>query len=469
MFEDILKKTGAEYRRTLNHNYLVIRKSKEDDEDYELDMVMQNNIKGLLPIDIRMSEGNEYLYYEISSMQPLKRLYDHREFEWGSLKKICAELISIMSSCGEYMLDTEHLILDPSCIYMGMDDGRPALVFLPSFKDDAGKGFVSLAEFFMERVSHEDTRASRFAYSFYQTVRKDGFVISDIERIISDCDTDKDKDKDTGESRKEQDIRDITQTEPLIFDLMSDDDTEDDTAEDDTGKNDKTVSVKKKEKKAEGNRKLPLAVFFTVMLICAAVIMGVIPGTDTYTAKMSGKALFLCTLAAFIIRLFRDRKKGNCKTIEVKDMDDLDDCFSEFEKKDRKQPETLPVNKETLKEKTIERKTSPDDDMGKTVFWDLEDEPAVNVLVDKKGKEYSLEHFPFVIGKKADLADLVLNDKTVSRIHAELTEENGKVFIQDCNSTNGTFLNGIQLNGNERLALSREDEIEIGRVKLEYR
>ena len=87
MFEDILKKTGAEYRRTLNHNYLVIRKSKEDDEDYELDMVMQNNIKGLLPIDIRMSEGNEYLYYEISSMQPLKRLYDHREFEWGSLKK----------------------------------------------------------------------------------------------------------------------------------------------------------------------------------------------------------------------------------------------------------------------------------------------------------------------------------------------------------------------------------------------
>ena len=38
MMDDILKKTGAEYRRTLNHNYLVIKKSKEDEEDYELDI-----------------------------------------------------------------------------------------------------------------------------------------------------------------------------------------------------------------------------------------------------------------------------------------------------------------------------------------------------------------------------------------------------------------------------------------------
>ena len=69
--KDILKSLGAEYRKTLNHNYLVIRKPEDDRLDYELDMIMENRIYGLLDIETRMAEGKEYLYYEISSMPPI--------------------------------------------------------------------------------------------------------------------------------------------------------------------------------------------------------------------------------------------------------------------------------------------------------------------------------------------------------------------------------------------------------------
>ncbi len=50
-----------------------------------------------------------------------------------------------------------------------------------------------------------------------------------------------------------------------------------------------------------------------------------------------------------------------------------------------------------------------------------------------------------------------------------ITTENGHFFIQDCNSTNGTFLNGMELKGDEMAILSKNDEIEIGHVKLSYR
>lgn len=67
------------------------------------------------------------------------------------------------------------------------------------------------------------------------------------------------------------------------------------------------------------------------------------------------------------------------------------------------------------------------------------------------------------------MADMILKDKTVSRIHARISCEDNGVYIEDCNSTNGTFLNGVQLYGNEKMPLRKDDEIEIGRVKLEYR
>ena len=50
----------------------------------------------------------------------------------------------------------------------------------------------------------------------------------------------------------------------------------------------------------------------------------------------------------------------------------------------------------------------------------------------------------FKIGRKLD-NDLRLEDTTVSSHHAQLVMKNGGLFIQDCNSTNGTLVNGVQI------------------------
>ena len=48
----------------------------------------------------------------------------------------------------------------------------------------------------------------------------------------------------------------------------------------------------------------------------------------------------------------------------------------------------------------------------------------------------------FIIGRDAD-NQIVLNEKLVSRHHAQLTIlDNGLVKIKDLGSTNGTFVNG---------------------------
>ena len=443
--KDILKSLGAEYRKTLNHNYLVIRKPEDDRLDYELDMIMENRIYGLLVIETRMAEGKEYLYYEISSMQPLRSLYDHKELDWKTIRNICTELVKIYKTATDYMIDESHLCADPSCIYIGMDDGKPGLLFLPELNIGKSENFIELAEYFLERVCHNDPRAALFAYRFYQTVRKDGFVMTDIERLIENCDTE----EGNTEVLPKPVMPEIVE-EPEIIKVP----------ETIKAPEESVIKMRKNTQKNPNKKNPAIAVFSIIALICLIYGAGLIPGiAPGNSERIAAAALAVSSVIALIYTCYKSSHERKKKVISSPDADEIKKCFDD-----------LPYIEKTKEEK-IEIKENPKENegYGKTVFWDTEKEEAVGMLVDKKGREYRLDHYPYVIGKMPDMADMILKDKTVSRIHARISREDNGVYIEDCNSTNGTFLNGVQLYGNEKMPLSKDDEIEIGRVKLEYR
>ena len=78
------------------------------------------------------------------------------------------------------------------------------------------------------------------------------------------------------------------------------------------------------------------------------------------------------------------------------------------------------------------------------------------------GLEWPLETNPTVVGRGRD-ADLVLSEGTMSRAHALLGYEDGRVFVQDLGSTNGTMVNG---NRETRAFLSDGDELQLGKLVL---
>lgn len=65
------------------------------------------------------------------------------------------------------------------------------------------------------------------------------------------------------------------------------------------------------------------------------------------------------------------------------------------------------------------------------------------------------------IGRRDDNS-IVLNEQHVSGKHARIIVRNDSLFIEDLNSTNGTYLNGTKINSKTRL--SNKDEIKIGNV-----
>ena len=73
------------------------------------------------------------------------------------------------------------------------------------------------------------------------------------------------------------------------------------------------------------------------------------------------------------------------------------------------------------------------------------------------------------LGKKKGEAEVVLADPSVSRIHARITKEGENFYLEDLNSTNGTFKNGLRLQPYEKKKLQSGDEVKLGRVLLIFR
>jgi hypothetical protein len=68
------------------------------------------------------------------------------------------------------------------------------------------------------------------------------------------------------------------------------------------------------------------------------------------------------------------------------------------------------------------------------------------------------------IGRSPD-CEIFLDDVTVSRNHAVLVERDGKFFVEDKGSLNGTFVNRRRI---DNAALENGDELQIGKYRLTF-
>ena len=94
----------------------------------------------------------------------------------------------------------------------------------------------------------------------------------------------------------------------------------------------------------------------------------------------------------------------------------------------------------------------------------------LGTLIRKKTSEkISISKSNFVIGKDALHSDYCIDKNTsVSRKHAMITSGRNGAYIQDCNSTNGTFINGTKLESERAVLLNDGDIIKLSNEEFEY-
>ena len=101
---------------------------------------------------------------------------------------------------------------------------------------------------------------------------------------------------------------------------------------------------------------------------------------------------------------------------------------------------------------------------------EVSDKPGHYLVALSEGgyQDFSILKFPFVIGKGKEWADGVIPNTLISRIHAQLEEEDGEIYITDLNSTNGTWAIDVQLQATETVQLKSGDIINFSEIYYRF-
>lgn len=79
-----------------------------------------------------------------------------------------------------------------------------------------------------------------------------------------------------------------------------------------------------------------------------------------------------------------------------------------------------------------------------------------------------LKERKMIVGKVHGIADIYLEGKSVSRVHARIIQDRKGCCVMDLGSTNGTYVNGIRLAERQKKYLQKGDEIRFAEAMYEY-
>ncbi len=168
------------YKRDCNRNYMVIQ--AENEENYQLKMMCNNKIKGLLESHINTFNGNCDIFYDISSKQPLDRLYGTREMCYEDVSGVLFSLKILMEELQKYLLDSSNILFQPEFCYCNPENKRVECALYP--QENQGEGLKELAEFMIDRVNHSDSRAVELSYGFYKMEKRESFNRKEMEDLL---------------------------------------------------------------------------------------------------------------------------------------------------------------------------------------------------------------------------------------------------------------------------------------------
>lgn len=383
-------KREAIYKRELNHSYMVLRCSgTELTERYDYCILMHNRIRRLLPCSMRQMDGEDFLYYDISSKQPLERLYEGGMLKASELADIIREIAAVQADLGEYMLDESGLLLEEGMIFADVETKELYFAFYPGNKE-AVRQYEGLADFFLGNTDHSQEQAVDLAYEFYRMSKTDYFVLSSflplLEKKLASVKT----------GWEEESLAEMERLEGAAL------------------KADFGDSQDREEKEETGEK-------------------------EGKKAKKEG--VFQRLLS------FLKREKGARAEMDISE-EWSDMVWDSYEQQlyENGSQETVYFADLDKKERQIQK--------------------ALCLRAEEGNRKILLRDFPIIFGKMKGRVTVVLEDHSVSRIHAQIEAAEDGMRIRDLNSRNGTCINGKKLLPNEAEPLQEGDTVSFGRERF---
>ena len=173
----------AEYKREANKSYLMITVDSGRDSGYQIPMLLQNRIPGILPVHVQTVNGIRSLCYEVTSYEAFTKRYEAEQMTSEAVFQFLTAISSLLEEMDRYLLNGNCVVLDPEYIFYGTDEMGIGFCYSPQ-EEAASDGLNRIARFILDHIDYEDKEIVEIAYSLFQESMKENSSIRDFIRTV---------------------------------------------------------------------------------------------------------------------------------------------------------------------------------------------------------------------------------------------------------------------------------------------
>ena len=451
----------AEYKRDMNHNYLILYGEDEINTDsYQVRMLVGNVIPSLLKCRIQGMDGRFLVYFDITSKQALSVLYEEKKMGVEDLRLIFGGFVKAMEDAAEYLMNPGQFIISPEYIYTDIEKQEIYFCMMPGYEKDIKEQFQFLTEYILPKIDHQDQDAVILGYGVYKRAMEDSFHLEHIKEELyktqgqQGTTTTKPEQMKT-ESEQRQESEDFNPEEEGFWENEE--------------INQEFVRDGEKSKRLNLPQKTGVIVLAAILLcgIAAITLMGYLPYLETGTILGIIIVLVACVMLFVYVSKIK-KKPGALRQGREEERDKPKGITGKVptDQTDQSQNTIKSVVKST--NKPVVKSSQLHADYGETVVLSAGAVSGPASLVSKEPGELATIYINedlTVIGKLETACDAVISLPTVSRIHAKIRKKEDAYYLTDMNSRNGTAVNGRLLLPDEEYQLEPEDEVDFAQAR----
>lgn len=447
----------------------------ENIDNNQLQILANNDLENIIKPRYRFVGEDVLVSYNITSKISLDQATVKRKIHKNGFINIIEGALSALEDVEKCGLLSSGIVFDEKNVYVKAGTYEPSFIYLPCATQDTGIETVKNFILFLIMTGKIERMNDGFFQMLFDALNNPNLCANDLRELCNE------QTKGRKNAAKLSQNARFSVITPTMIDSESEIlnsvykiiETENDKSkvifQDNYSKNyDAKPTEKRKPKKY---------IFLLLQLIIAGIIIAVsVSGFfDNADGTLNIKyllgiifALCIANLVVYRELFMSDKSVNGDEDINTPASSVLENTPQIEEQKAVECPPPLPIQRAPMSLEQIYAgaKGSEADD---TVL--LGDENSCSYLEFFENgifKKIKLDKDVVIVGKLSSQCDYAINNNKISKMHAEFIVRGDKYFVKDCNSTNGTYINGNtqRIASNVEYQIYDGDQITLANVEM---
>ena len=174
----------SQVQADLSNSCLTVEADPKTRNCWELRMLEENRIEGLLPLSVCDDNGVLRLSYDTAGTEPLSLYTDTAQLKAADLRRLILTLKHVITGMKPFLLEPAGIVLSPESVCLDLRSHSPRFLYLPCRKTVLSEELSQFLQLLMAGTDHDDYPGMVLAYRLYRESLDHPNALDRLEQIL---------------------------------------------------------------------------------------------------------------------------------------------------------------------------------------------------------------------------------------------------------------------------------------------